>query len=229
MTTAKERLEQLARTGHRRAAAGRRALLAAAGASTPSDEQRIRACVMARDHFDAWGMGAALGLALAAALFVIVEKGIGPDEGQVVAAVFLAVGGSVFMAVRWLVALGAPERERRRIAHLGFRVEGWFDVMCLAEPENGRLQIAVHFLRDGPGEATLQALMARVGAERIPGQGAFKGPFVVARKTPMHTASAVAFVRFQSELLNRVLLPLHAQHTLSRITLSRLPPADHAP
>lgn len=170
-----------------------------------------------------------MGLAMIAALFVIVKKEIDPDEGQVVAAVFLAVGGSTFMAVRWLVAFGAPDRERRRIAQLGFGVEGWFDVMCLAEPENGRLRIAVYFLRDGPGEATLQALMARVGAERIPGQGAFKGPFLIARKTPMHTASAGAFVRFQSELLNRVLVPLHAQHTLSRISLSRLPPADHAP
>ena len=230
MTSAKEQLEQRVKAGHKRVADAkreRRAIRASERAKLPTDEQRIRACLMARGHFDARGMGIAFGLALLATGVVCVRKNVGVDESQVVAAVFIAAGGALFVGVRWLVALGAPARERRMLAELGFAVAGWWNVMCLDEPHNGRLCIALHFLGDAPGETALQAIMAHAGAEPL-GSNTFKSPFLVATKTPMGPGNAKAFVRFQQALLHDVLAPMHAQYRLSSVEFSILPEAKHA-
>lgn len=225
----KQELEKLAQSGRERKAKQKararaeRQWLRKALAPEP-DDMRIRECLMARGHFDALGLGLLMGAAGIATCVIVWQRDMASTDAELVAAVLLGIAGALFVALRWLVARGAVQRERRWLSELGFDLDGWFDVMAESDPNNGRLRIELEFAEQAAPAARVQAMMARMQAE--PDGDAFKSPFLIAKKTPVSPGQARAFARFQSALAAQVLKPLHAEYKLSRVRILRLEAAQ---
>lgn len=168
---------------------------------------------MSRGRFDALGLG--LGVVAPMTAGVVGTWGRDEAEGYVVVLALGVVGGLLFLGARWLVGLGARAREEARLAALGFRVEGWFDVMGAPGPVEGQLHVELTFRQAPPAPEALAAAFKQVGADAGAGPGQF-----ISRTFPAQPAPT-RFVEFQWRLLHEVLRPLHALAPLERVTLRR--------
>lgn len=228
MRDAHEHLQQLAAEGRARAGA-------AAAKSVPRwrrfrrtpptpqvrEERRVREYLVSRGSFDLIGVSLAVLAPMAIAFALALTWDDDVLASQFVAAIFGLIGGGCLFAVRWLVSLGAIARENARLEALGFTLDGWFDVMRLALPQNGRQRIDLKFRAAAPPAERLAAMMTRVAAERDGQPNRFKSPFLLAKKHAGQPASAGRFVYFQWRLLHDVLIPLHREFPLSTVTLRR--------
>ena len=186
-------------------------------AKAAAGDGRVRAILLGRGPYEYIGLGLAVGLPLLA--MAVSPRHFGVEEGQFYLAIAMVPGVLAFLAVRWLVGRGIVAREPARLAALGFAVDGWFEVMRDRSLDNGRQRIELQFRGKAPPATHVQALMSRVAAEPDDDPGRYKSPFLVARKTPLVPPNARAFVKFQSQLLDEVLVPLHAEFPLSRVIL----------
>lgn len=151
---------------------------------------------------------------------------------QGVATVALCAG---FFGAALLQPAASSERvdaERRWVEALPFVLDGYFD--CLAQPPQPviALLLDVRFAHSAPARDLFRGLLGRADpGARLEGEGAGR---IVAQSRPVSGSTgrringkvvyrSHRLVPYVHQLIDRVLLPLHAEYPLSEVRLERVP------
>ena len=138
---------------------------------------------------------------------------------------FWGVGFGVlglYFAGRWGLGARVLADERAWLASLGFEVNGWFDVIGVEVPHDGKLRVTLEFRGTPPDAIELESWLGAVGAERASGSSwSFISPRISARAgTRGSSFTTRYYLAWQKRLVKRVLIPIHAKYPLARVQVS---------
>ena len=131
-------------------------------------------------------------------------------------------GFGLYLAARWALGARVLADERAWLASLGFEVNGWFDVLGVEVPEEGKLRVTLEFAGTPPDAIELESWLGAVDAERAGGSAwSFISPRISVRAgTRGSTFTTRYYLAWQKRLVNRVLVPIHRQYPLARVQVS---------
>lgn len=133
----------------------------------------------------------------------------------------------VFQRARaWLLV-----RERNWLGSLGFRIEGYFDVLTKA-PEDAVLVVRIEASERLPTGRVVEGLAARLGGRVVkesPSSAEMLSPKLLVLASDESSASPnnVAFLRWQRRVLRELATPVHREFAIDRVTFARAAPDEH--
>ena len=131
-------------------------------------------------------------------------------------------GCGLYLAARWALGARVLADERAWLASLGFEVNGWFEVLGVEVPEDGKLRVTLEFGGTPPDATELESWLGAVDAERTGGRAwSFISPRISVRAgTRGSTFTTQYYLAWQKRLVKRVLVPIHRKYPLARVQLS---------